>query len=105
DWFERRDHKLAYQSRLEKYLPAAFLGIGGYLLYQCDSITSILCLVFCCGILAASRLPFLKQRLGLVAPFVIILALGFLVLDSSFGLKGAMLDSVGRDDSLTGRKD
>jgi O-antigen ligase len=79
--------------------------IGAYLLYLCDSKTSILCLILGGGILTAARLPWLRQRVGALGIFMLGTMLCFFAVDAVFGIKGALLGVLGRDATLTGRTD
>jgi O-antigen ligase len=79
--------------------------IGTYLLNVCDSKTSILCLVLGSAILFSARMPGLRnsvQRFGMLCLLGIVACVG---LDQVFGLKEFVLNSIGRDASLTGRTD
>jgi O-antigen ligase len=105
DWLERsRDRDDAVRQRwFDRYLPAGLLAIGVYLLYLCDSKTSIACLVVGGCILAATRLPLLRTRISALGICVVAAGIGLYVLDSVFGLKEELVQSVGRDMTLTGR--
>jgi len=119
DWFERtrtdsghgRRSVLRLPNRqtelpsLERLLPLGVLLIGLYLLYLCDSKTSIVCLLLSGCILAATRLPFLRQRLGLLGVLAGLTVLGFLVLDQLFDIEAVLISSLGRDMTFTGRTD
>jgi exopolysaccharide production protein ExoQ len=79
--------------------------IGIYLLRMCDSKTSLLCLMLSGGILAATRLPLLRQRLQLLGVLGILGAILFVALDQMFGIKQALVTNMGRDMTFTGRTD
>lgn len=105
DWFERSRKGAPKMDKLDRYLPLGFLLIGAYLLYQCDSKTSILCLVISACILAASRIPFLRARLSMLGVGSLVAAVMFSVLDWAFGIKEAIVTGLGRDMTFTGRTD
>jgi exopolysaccharide production protein ExoQ len=92
DWFERSRPGSVRQEKLERYLPVGLLLIGAYLLYLCDSKTSLLCLILGAGILAASRLPLLRKRLGILSGLLLGAVVLFFVLDSLFGIKEGLED-------------
>lgn len=103
DWFERFRPGSVRQKPLERFLPFGVLLIGVYLLYLCDSKTSIVCLMLAGCILTATRLPFLRQRLGILVKLGLAAVVGLLVLDQLFGIKEAVVGGLGRDMTFTGR--
>ena len=105
DWLENTRPGAAKRDKVDQYLPVAFVLMGAYLLRLCDSLTSILCLILGGTILTASRWPLLRQRVGTLGFLVVTAVLGFFTLDSIFNIKGILLNSMGRDESLTGRTD
>lgn len=110
DYVKLRQEQLG-QKEKKKYRRADFLArvgvlaFGGYLLYVCDSKTSMLCLILSGGILAASRWRFLRPRLHLIGTIGLLVVVGFILLDQTFGIKDELIGSLGRDMTLTGRTD
>jgi O-antigen ligase len=92
-------------ARLGFFLQLAILVLGIYLLRLCDSMTSLLSLALGGAVLLASRIPGLKggiRHLGLWMPLGISF---FYLVDSLFGLKESVVNSLGRDMTFTGRTD
>jgi exopolysaccharide production protein ExoQ len=79
------------------------LGLAVWLLYKANSATSISCTVLGSAGLVAMSLPLVRKRLYRSAPFIVIGGCVLLVLSSVFGLKGAVFQLLGRDETLTGR--
>jgi O-antigen ligase len=105
DFLERTPKISASLSRFQRYLPVGFVAIGAYLLYLCNSVTSILALALGSLILLTPKLPLLRQRANQIGFGVLLAMGGFFLLDSLFGIKGIFLRALGRDESLTGRTD
>jgi exopolysaccharide production protein ExoQ len=108
DWLElRKLHKRNPQDglRFDLNLRLALLLCGAYLLYACDSKTSMTCLLLGVAVLAATRLPVLRQRLRLIGVLAIAGFAGYLVLDQMFDVKKVVLNGLGRNATLTGRTD
>jgi exopolysaccharide production protein ExoQ len=101
-WQEGHRKKLASQ-RFDYLVRVIVLVLGVYLLKLCDSKTSMLCLVLSMGILFASRSRLLRRRLSLMATLGVLGILAFLILDQIFGIKEALVSSLGRDMTFTGR--
>jgi len=90
---------------VERYVPFAMLALAAYLINLCDSKTSIACLVLGGGILAAVKLPLLRQRIGQFAGYALAGIVVFYLLDHMFGVSEWIIRSMGRDVTLTGRTD
>ncbi len=103
DWLERTRPESRKLEAVERYMPFLILLLGLYLLYLCDSKTSILCLGIGGVILFSARMPLLQRRIGALGVYSLIATVTFFVLDSVFGIRGALLESMGRDATLTGR--
>ena len=103
DWFEKSGSDRRKLNRLERFLPFILFGIGAYLLYLCNSQTSLLCLIIGACVLASIKLPFLRKRIGALGLYALGGAIGYLVLDSLIGIKDAILGTMGRDATFTGR--
>jgi O-antigen ligase len=105
DWIERSQPGSPRQKRLDRYLPVVFLLMGFYLLHLCDSKTSMASLVIGGGILACTKLPFLRERVGALGGYVLAGALGFFLIDWLFGIKEQVVAGMGRNMTFTGRTD
>jgi O-antigen ligase len=109
EWFERGEEVKASQSlrvsRFDRYLPFALFVLGGYLLYLCDSATSIVCLAIGGTILAAIKFPLLRQRISAIGGYTLAAGIAFYAIDSAFGIKKEFLALLGRDMTFTGRTD
>ena len=105
DWFERCRPEAPRQGRFDRYLPAVIVSIGVYLVHLCDSKTSILCLAVGGFILAAARMPVLRRRIRALGFWAFASVLVFFSLDALFGIKEAIVHSLGRDMTFTGRTD
>ena len=105
DWFEHSPLKKFYQGKLERYLVALMLPMGIYLLYLCNSKTSLICFLVGAGLLSAMRLPVLRKRVGALGLYTLAVVAGYYLVDSMFGVQDELLGSIGRDASLTGRTD
>lgn len=105
DWFEKLWHGTASRGRFDRIIPAGILVLAMYLLYQCDSKTSIACIALGSGILASTRLPFLRRRIGALGGCALAGIIAFVVLDAVLGIKEWIIQSLGRDMTFTGRTD
>jgi exopolysaccharide production protein ExoQ len=105
DWLERSKPGEIRQNWFDRYMPLGILAIGLYLLHLCDSKTSIACLAFGSFILSAIRIPFLRNRVGSLGVYIVASAAIFFVLDSLFGIKEFVVESMGRNMTFTGRTD
>jgi exopolysaccharide production protein ExoQ len=79
--------------------------MGWYLLVIANSMTSLLCALLGSALLIALRTPSIRQRPGRLEAYGIGAGVILLVLDSLFNVKGGLLLSVGRDETLTTRTD
>lgn len=105
DWMERSRPETDHRSKWERWVPTIILVIGAYLLYQCDSKTSIACLLLGAGVLAATRLPVLREKISTLGIGMLVTGILFYILDAMFGLKEVIVKSMGRDMTFTGRTD
>lgn len=104
DWFERTRPGFARMKRFDRYLPFVILVFGAYLLYLCDSKTSILCLILGTAVLSAIKVPILRRRVGAMGAYTLAVIGGFFLLDWLFGgFKEALVGGMGRDMTFTGR--
>lgn len=77
--------------------------LGAWLLYQCDSKTSILCLTAGTAILFCARIPFLARQPARVVAVCLLAVPLFMALDNLFHIKDTILYLLGRDPTLTNR--
>jgi O-antigen ligase len=105
DWLERTQSDAARLTRLERWLPGIVLTIGFYLLWLSDSKTSMVCLILGSAIIAAVRLPLLRRRISAMGFYFLVTAVGFFLLDWTFGISQALVSNLGRDMTFTGRTD
>jgi exopolysaccharide production protein ExoQ len=105
DWFERDRKTWRSRSKLERYSVLVLLPLGGYLLHQSSSQTSLILLILGAGIISAVRVPVLRQRIGALGAYTLAAALVFYALDSTIGIKEDLVGSLGRDMTFTGRTD
>jgi hypothetical protein len=104
DWMERSQTGTRL-GKVERYVPLAMLALAAYLINLCDSKTSIACLVLGGGILAAVKLPLLRQKIGQFGGYALVgIAVSYL-LDHMFGVSEWIIRSMGRDMTFTGRTD
>src|SRR5205085_1117224 len=66
---------------------------------------SMTCLVLGSFILGATKMPFLRKRMSALGGCALAAVLIFLSLDSLFGIKDEIVQSMGRDMTFTGRTD
>ena len=105
DWFERMRNDENRMGWIDRYLPVGFLTMGGYLLYQSDSKTSMMCLILGACVLAAAKLPVLRSRIGGLGLYALLAFGSYFVLDWLFGITEGLLQGMGRDTTFTGRTD
>ena len=105
DWLERSRPGAVRQGRIERWLPPGMLALGVALLVLCDSKTSLACLAVGALILAAGRLPLLRDRIGGLGIGVFTAVGGFFFLDWIFGISDWVLSLLGRNATFTGRTD
>ncbi|MBE7537036.1 MAG: O-antigen ligase family protein [Opitutaceae bacterium] len=104
DWIEKARDK-RFSSWRDRLITPGLLSLGIYLLYQCNSQTSMLCLVVGAFIVFSSKVPFLRKRIGAFGIYALLAAGVFWVLDSEFGISQELVGAMGRDMSFTGRTD
>lgn len=106
DWLERTENSRHLPfNRIERYLPLLLLGIAVYLLHLADSKTSIVILALSAAVLFSSRIPLLRNRIGALGAYAFAAAIGGAIIDYIFGIKEAIVTSLGRDMTFTGRTD
>lgn len=108
DWLElwnRRKREPDAKLRFDLNLRLVLLGNGIYLLYLCNSQTSMVCLLVGSSILMATQLPVFRARLSAMGIAAVAAFIGFLVLDQLFDIKGTVVHELGRNMTFTGRTD
>lgn len=103
EWLERSREDAARFNKLERSLPFIFFVIGAYLLHLCDSKTSIICLVLGGMVILSSKIPLLRERTRALGWISLLGGTGYFILEWLFGIKEAVLTTLGRDATLTGR--
>jgi len=105
DLIQTADSEHRSGKRLQILIRVGMLGMGLWLLKTCDSQTSFLCL-FLGGVLiwVCGRLAKMKNGRRLLVVSLIGVTL-MIVGDKYLGLSSALLDTMGRDSTLTGRTD
>jgi exopolysaccharide production protein ExoQ len=103
DWLQRLDAGERIRNKAEKYAPPIILGIAVYLLFLCDSKTSILSLAMGSLIVVSIRFSVLRQKVSDLGLYALIAAGVFFVADRQFGISEAIIRSLGRDMTFTGR--
>jgi len=76
-----------------------------WILRLSDCATALFCVLAGMGIFFGLRMPFVKRNLKFMEVYLVLGALMFVVLDSMFNLRGMAFHSLGRNETLTGRKE
>jgi Lipid A core - O-antigen ligase and related enzymes len=105
DWMERSRPGMPRWGKMERWVPLAVLALAAYLIHLCDSKTSIACLLLGGGILAAVKLPLLRQKIGQFGGYALAGLALFYLIDHMFGVSEWIVRSMGRDMTFTGRTD
>lgn len=79
------------------------LGMGFWLLHQCDSKTSLLCLMLGGAIILSTKVALLARRPRWVVATCLVAVPLFLLLDNLVGVSKPLLALLGRDPTLTNR--
>ena len=103
EWLERTKKSRSRENRAERYLPMILFSIGAYLILQCDSKTSIVCMALGIGVLVSIKLPLLRRRIGALGIYTLLGALAFYAADFFFGIRESVVSGLGRDMTFTGR--
>ena len=90
---------------MERWIPLAISALAIYLINLCDSKTSIACLLLGGGILAAVKLPLLRQKIGQFGCYALAGIVVFYLLDQMFGVSEPIVRTMGRNMTFTGRTD
>jgi O-antigen ligase len=79
------------------------LAMGVWLLHQCNSVTSMVCLAVGTGLLVSTKIRFLDHKRPAIVWICLVAAPMFFVLDNVFHISQPILGMLGRDATLTGR--
>lgn len=104
DWIEKARNK-QLKTWKDKLIIPALLALGFHLLYLCNSQTSMLCMTVGLLIVLASKVGYLRKRIGAFGLYTLIAAAVYYVLDAEFGLSQQLIGAMGRDMTFTGRTD
>lgn len=85
------------------FLPLLILGVGVWLLHECDSKTSMICLVIAVAIFLSHRLPVVRGRPKSFLVLSVVLGSAAVILNKALNLSTQILHLLGRDPTLTGR--
>jgi O-antigen ligase len=103
DWLRRLDADDRLRNKVERFAPPFIFCIGVYLLILCDSKTSILSLAIGSLIVISIRFSFLRKKVSDFGLYALLATGIFFVIDRSLGISEALIKSLGRDMTLTGR--
>jgi len=103
DWLQRLGDETRVRGVAEKYAPPIVLGIAAYLIFLCDSKTSILSLALGSLIILSIRFSALRQKLSDFGVYALLGVGLFFLVDREFGISEAIIRSLGRDMTFTGR--
>jgi O-antigen ligase len=105
EWLERSRSERSRLNKIERYLPMGFFLIGAYLIYLCDSKTSIVCLILGAAVLLSIKLPLLRKRVSALESLFWQLLQVIFYSRFFFGIKEALVGSLGVHTTFTGRTD
>jgi exopolysaccharide production protein ExoQ len=105
DWLTKDRDLTARKGKLLRLLPVAIFAIAAWLLYLCDSKTSIMALGVGITILLSIKIPMLRSRIRALGIYAAVIGVGYFIADYSFGLTEMIITSMGRDMTFTGRTD
>ncbi len=105
DWLQRLSESDGQRQRgtAERFAPPIILGIGAYLLYLCDSKTSLLSLALGSLIILSIRFSTLRKKVSDFGVYALVGAAVFFIADRQFGISEAIIRALGRDMTFTGR--
>jgi len=105
DWLQEPNAGETRRNKAERYVRPIIAGIGVWLLYLCDSKTSMLALAIGCLIVASIRIPFIRKKVSAFGLYALIGTGALFLIDQQIGLTRVIVESLGRDMSFTGRTD
>lgn len=91
------------RSKLDRVVAGGIFAIGLYLLYLCDSKTSIVALAISAVLIYSIRLPLFRRRISAFGTYSVFLIILFFALDRQVGVTEAIVKMLGRDMTFTGR--
>lgn len=103
DWLQRMGDTSRQRGTAERFAPPIILGIAGYLIFLCDSKTSILSLAIGSLILLSIRFSALRQKVSDFGVYALLAAVAFVIADREFGISETIIRALGRDMTFTGR--
>jgi exopolysaccharide production protein ExoQ len=103
DWLENSRPGATPRTRNARLLTLGLALAAGWLLWQSDSKTSLTCVIVGGLLITAVRLPLLHRRISAMGPAFLVLGVACYFLDLSFGFSTALVSSLGRDMTFTGR--
>jgi len=105
EWLDLWDRKGKRLIQIDLANYSLLLLMVVWLLIMAHSSTSIACAILGGGLLVAMRLKVVKANLRRLELYGFAAALLFLILQAVFDIKGAVVEGLGRDMTLTGRTD
>ncbi len=107
DWLEQRRTagQSLRKSKSENWILLIAMAMSVYLLHLSQSKTSLVCFVVGAALIWAAYVDAWAAVMRRAGIFVLLAAGGFYVLESAFGITGAILGLLGRDATFTGRTD
>jgi O-antigen ligase len=105
DLLETRDKRRGTASSSMRFSRVLVLLMCWYLLLTVNSMTSLICAVIGSGLLLAFNLPFIRRSPSRAEVFGLSAVVVFLLFDSMFEIKEMILESFGRNMTLTNRTD
>ncbi len=103
DWIERSKSGEMQSRKLDRYLTIFMGAITVYLMNLSDSKTSIVALLLAAIIIYAIRFPTLHRRVSALGIYALSAAVVFFLIDRTIGIVEAIVTSLGRDMTFTGR--
>lgn len=103
DWLQRLGEETRKGGAVERYAPPIILSIGVYLLFLCDSKTSILSLVLGSVIILSIRFAAIRKKVSDFGVYALLGTVLFFLADRELGLSETVIRALGRDMTFTGR--
>lgn len=103
DWLERSNEAEGGRSQIDRYVAIGIGVLAIWLLYLCDSKTSIVAFMIAAMIVYSIKLPVLRRRISAFGTYTLLGVLIFFLVDQEIGIFEAIITSLGRDMTFTGR--
>jgi exopolysaccharide production protein ExoQ len=103
DWLERSRTNSPSRGRIDRYMPVIIGAIIFWLFSLCDSKTAMVSMIVGGLIIVSIRLPVFHRRVSSFGFYMLAAAVVFFFLDRSIGVTEAIVQSLGRDMTFTGR--